>query len=87
MAATLGITNAFKFRGTLGFSADDITDNGYYELRGHNTNTPVSYGILLSFNAGGYYSLQVCTFNGDIYTRLRDAGVWSSWVCFASASI
>lgn len=66
--------------------ANQAEQSGYYQIYEPTSNFPdgIYYGVLLNFNANGYY-LQVCcgsvnNSNNTAYIRLRDEkGNWRNW--------
>ena len=66
--------------------ANQAEQSGYYQIYEPTSNFPagIFYGVLLNFNAYGYY-LQVCcgsvnNSNNTAYIRLRDEkGNWRNW--------
>ena len=66
--------------------ANQAEQSGYYQIYEPTSNFPegIYYGVLLNFNAYGYY-LQVCcgsvnNSNNTAYIRLRDEkGNWRNW--------
>ena len=66
--------------------ANQAEQSGYYQIYEPTSNFPagIFYGVLLNFNAYGYY-MQVCcgsvnNSNNTAYIRLRDEkGNWRNW--------
>lgn len=59
----------FKPRGWLNASDDLnlITDNGFYAVSGKPANSPIDYGMFLSFNADGYkLQIAISSMNDNI---------------------